>query len=70
MTPTVAKAAELALGRIFRIMSRPHKQGDTEDYEKCRKILLDLVPEQGDTLAHLPEHSYGRDHHNALMRGD
>ena len=60
----------LAIGRIFRIMSRPYKDGDKEEYERCRKIILDLEPDQGDSLAHLPEHNYGRDSHSALMRGD
>ena len=35
----------LALGRIFRIMSRPFQPGDIEEYERCRAIVLDNVDE-------------------------
>lgn len=31
----------LALGRIFRLMSRPFQEGDIEDYERCRAIVMD-----------------------------
>ena len=36
MTPT----AQLALGRILRLSSRPERPGDAEEYEKCRRIFL------------------------------
>ena len=36
----------LALGRIFRIMSRPFQKGDIEDYENCRYIILDSLKMQ------------------------
>lgn len=35
------KAAELALGRIFRMAARPTQPGDVEEYERCRRIILD-----------------------------
>lgn len=35
--------AELALGRIFLLGSRPFQPGDTEEYERCRAIILDGV---------------------------
>lgn len=38
----------LAIGRIFRIMSRPYQDGDQEDYERCRSIILDYSPEYVD----------------------
>jgi len=31
---------ELALGRIFRIASRPYQEGDIEEYERCRAIIM------------------------------
>ena len=31
----------LALGRIFRLMSRPAQPGDAEQYEACRALILD-----------------------------
>ena len=35
------RIVELALGRIFRIMSRPFRPGDIEEYERCRALVLD-----------------------------
>ena len=32
----------IALGRIFRLMSRPEHPGDVAEYERCRAIILDL----------------------------
>jgi hypothetical protein len=31
----------LALGRIFLLMSRPFQPGDVEEYERCRRIVMD-----------------------------
>ncbi len=31
---------QLALGRIFRMMSRPFKEGDIEQYEAARSAFL------------------------------
>jgi hypothetical protein len=36
-------AAQLALGRIIRMGGRPTEPGDVEDYERCRKVLLDVL---------------------------
>ena len=33
----------LALGRIFRLGSRPTQPGDIEEYERCRTIIMDRV---------------------------
>jgi hypothetical protein len=32
---------ELALGRILSIGSRPFRNGDFEEYEKCKWLILD-----------------------------
>lgn len=37
------KAVELALGRIFRLASRPEQPGDVADYERCRRVILDIL---------------------------
>ena len=53
---TEAQIVNLAMGRIFRIMSRPYKPGDVAEYERCRSIILDL--------SEAPEHyapNYARD---------
>ena len=34
---------QLALGRIFRLMSRPEQPGDVEQYEQSRAIILDAA---------------------------
>lgn len=31
----------LAIGRIFKMASRPHQEGDVAEYERCRTIILD-----------------------------
>ena len=31
---------QLAMGRMFRLMSRPFQDGDIEQYKKCRSIIL------------------------------
>lgn len=36
-------AIELALGRIFRLASRPEQPGDVADYERCRRVILDVL---------------------------
>lgn len=38
---------ELALGRIFRMGARPTQPGDVEEYERCRRIILDEVDDPG-----------------------
>lgn len=35
--------AALALGRIFRMGSRPTQPGDVEEYERCRAIIMDAA---------------------------
>lgn len=37
------KAVELALGRIFRLMSRPTQAGDVEQYETARGVILECT---------------------------
>ncbi len=34
--------AQLAIGRILRIGSRPYQEGDVEEYERCKRIIMDL----------------------------
>ena len=38
------RIVELALGRIFRMMSRPAQPGDVAEYERCRCLVLDNLP--------------------------
>jgi hypothetical protein len=38
-----SKIIELALGRIFGMMQRPFMEGDFEEYECCRAIVLDTI---------------------------
>lgn len=40
---------ELALGRILRIASRPYRDGDLQEYERCRAIILDAAEAEGTT---------------------
>lgn len=56
---TAQATIELALGRIFRLGSRPTQPGDVADYERCRRLILDHV----EGHSHLPDysHDYARD---------
>lgn len=40
MDAETKKIVELAIGRIFRLGSRPTQPGDIEDYERCRAIIM------------------------------
>lgn len=64
--PDRRKLVELALGRIFLLMSRPFQEGDIEEYHRCRAIILEGV----DTTA-IPDYrpNYAR-HHRAGAQGD
>lgn len=48
--------AELAIGRIFRIMSRPYRDGDVEQYHRCRSIVMEITDQPKDRTA-----NYARD---------
>ena len=52
--------AELALGRILRMGSRPTQPGDVADYERCRAIILDYAeqPESGLPVSLLADPAY------------
>ncbi len=42
MTQTERQTVNLALGRIFRLGSRPTQPCDVADYERCRSIILNI----------------------------
>lgn len=33
-------AVTLAIGRLFRVLSRPYRPGDEEQYERCRAVVM------------------------------
>lgn len=39
--------AELALGRILRLGSRPSQPGDAAEYARCRALILDAIDPAG-----------------------
>jgi hypothetical protein len=43
--PPMPREVQLALGRIFRLMSRPEQPGDAADYERARLVVLNAAPE-------------------------
>ena len=53
---TEKQVIQLAIGRIFRLASRPHQSTDMAEYERCRGIILDLSETPKDTT-----HNYTRD---------
>lgn len=51
------KTLELAFGRILRLASRPEQAGDVSEYERCRSIMIDLLPSAHPDYTH----NYQRD---------
>lgn len=52
------KAIELALGRILRIAARPFEEGDYDEYDRCRAIIMEAAEDAGinprpDSIGHL-----------------
>lgn len=45
------RIAELAMGRIFRMMSRPFQEGDVEEFYRCRDIVMSGVSQEPEDLA-------------------
>ncbi len=52
---------QLAIGRIFRMMSRPFEEGDIETFSTCRSVILNASQEPRDDRP-----NWARDR----MRGD
>lgn len=44
--------AELAFGRIMRMASRPERDGDIAEYERCRSIIIDNLTDCPFPLMH------------------
>lgn len=43
MTAEQTQMVNMAIGRIFRIASRPEQSGDVAEYTRCRNLILDLI---------------------------
>ena len=60
---TDALTINLALGRIFRLASRPEQPGDGAEYERCRSLILNAL--DPDMTIHnavmAQQHDVGRD---------
>lgn len=52
MSQAEQTTVELAIGRIFRMGSRPTQPGDAAEYERCRAIVMSILG--GDEDAHRP----------------
>lgn len=64
-----AHVIELALGRIFRMAARPERPGDVDDYERCRRIIIDaLDPEMATHRATIAlQHDAQRDYYKGAQ---
>lgn len=51
------REVQMALGRIFKLMSRPSEPGDVEQYYKARAVILTISEEP--SVDWVPD--YGRD---------
>jgi hypothetical protein len=68
-TKAMPVEVQMALGRIFALMSRPAQAGDVEQYEAARRVVLTMAEEAGrDTRAGYA-HDYGRDYRSIVMSG-
>ena len=43
LTPDEHQVVQLAIGRLFRLGSRPAQPGDAADFEKVRAVLLTIL---------------------------
>lgn len=50
---------QMALGRIFAMMSRPERDGDIAEYYACRDLILNAA--DGESVAPDYTHDYARD---------
>jgi hypothetical protein len=60
---------QMALGRIFRLMSRPAQEGDVEQYAMARKVILDAAEARGIDLNGDYAHNFARDYRSIVMSG-
>lgn len=67
-TQAMPTEVQLALGRIFRLMSRPFEQGDAEQYETARRVILNSAEAQGRVGCDY-SHNLARDYHSIVMSG-
>jgi hypothetical protein len=67
MTPQDQKTVDMAMGRIFGMMTRPTQDGDLQEYQRCRNLILDLTEGTIDTSDRSP--CYIRDR-NKGAQGD
>lgn len=44
-----AATINLAIGRIFRLASRPFQPGDIAEYDRCRGLILDQAATPANT---------------------
>lgn len=43
MTADQKQMVNMAIGRIFRMASRPEQAGDVAEYERCRRLILNTI---------------------------
>jgi hypothetical protein len=44
---------EAALGRLFRMMLRPSREGDVAEYERCKNTILAILEPPPSPLGHV-----------------
>ncbi len=58
------KAVDCALGRIFSMMYRPERNGDIQEYYRCRDLVISLLDVDTSTVhgmnMPMPGWSFGR----------
>lgn len=62
MTAEETQMVNMAIGRLFRIMSRPYQEGDEEQYEKCKDVITAIAGSGGTDYAP----NYARDYRKGI----
>lgn len=60
-TNTMPAEVQMAIGRIFSLMSRPEQPGDVEQYEKARRVVLAFADDEGRSSEPSYQFNYARD---------
>jgi hypothetical protein len=61
MNQQMSAEMKLALGRIFRLASRPAQEGDVAEYERCRALILNAADAAGINTSPDYQHCWARD---------
>ena len=68
-TQAMPAEVQMALGRMFSLLSRPFQEGDAEQYEAARNVILNAAEAQGRDTRVGYAHDFARDYRSIVMSG-